>query len=185
MRISNTTSWIRCWRGRRKRWTWHRRACPHKAWGRLRSSSCKSTVRQHAGTSADSANTDHHRRKRSPERTTAGGWMIRDSQGRRLQSKHGRHCFAQAWQRRLQGTSETQTEPPPEGSTNSTELLFCRSRHPKELSIRLPAAARKLTFRRLSGPLDVSRQQAGTMQQNMHRRSTGASTRPVLQGHWL
>lgn len=56
--------------------------------------------------------------------TTAGGWMIRDSQGRRHHSKHGRVLFAQARQRLLQGTSETQTEPPPHGSTYSTELLF-------------------------------------------------------------
>ena len=58
-----------------------------------------------------------------------GGWTVRDSQGRRLHSKHGRALFAQAWQRSLQGTSETrraqtQTERLPRGSTYS--CYICR-----------------------------------------------------------
>jgi hypothetical protein len=81
---------------------------------------------QHAGTRRlrQPSNTDHHRRNRSPGRTTAGGWMIRDSQGRRHHSKHGRVLFAQARQTLLQGTSETPPEPPPPGSTHS--CYICR-----------------------------------------------------------
>ena len=64
--------------------------------------------------------------------TTAGGWMIRDSQGRRhhrFTANTEGALFAQAWQRPLQGTSETdETGPPPEhpppGSTYSRYI--CR-----------------------------------------------------------
>jgi hypothetical protein len=81
--------------------------------------------------------------------------MIRDSQGRRHHSKHGRVLFAQARQRLLQGTSETDTEP------SASRIYIQHSCYLQEstsegLAIRLPAAARKMTFRRLSGPL-VSR----------------------------
>ena len=160
-RVSSTTSWNRRWRASSKKGTLTRAcACAHKASGRLRSFSCKSTpIRRHTHAQT---NTDHHRRNRSPGRTTAGGWMIRDSQGRRHHSKHGRVLFAQARQTLLQGTSETPTEPPPPGSTNS--CYICREESTSDgLAIRLPAAARKMTFRRLSGPL-LSRQQAGTTQ---------------------
>jgi hypothetical protein len=58
------------------------------------------------------ANTDH-RRSRSPGTTTAAAGQIRDSQGSRHHSKHGRALFAQAWQRLLQGSSETVPQPPP------------------------------------------------------------------------
>ena len=59
-----------------------------KSSGRLRSFSCckssKSTpTRRHTRRLRQHRLTDHPRRNRSPGTTTAGGWMIRDSQGRR------------------------------------------------------------------------------------------------------
>jgi hypothetical protein len=47
-----------------------------------------------------------------------------------------------------------------------TASIFAEESTSEGLAIRLPAAARKMTFRRLSGPFDI---ETGTMQQNMHR----------------
>lgn len=119
-RVSSITRWIRRWRALRdlvEPGLVHSKPL-------VDSAVLAASRHQRAGTRADSANTDHHRRNRSPGRTTAGGRMIRDSQGRQHHSKHGRVLFAQARQTLLQGTSETPTEPPPPGSTHS--CYICR-----------------------------------------------------------
>ena len=132
----------------------------------------------------------HRPPSKEPESGDNNGWRLDDTRQPRtptsqIHSKHGRAFFAQAWQRPLQGTSETQTEPPPHGSTYSTELLFAgvdirRTCDPPAgcgTENDIPTAKR-------SSGLETPQERCSRIRYAQVIK-VQSCTRSVLQGHWL
>ena len=135
-RVPSTTSWTRCWRAPRGRL--NPGLCTQSLWSTPQFQ--LQVYTNNAGTRADSANLEHRPPLKDPEsgaqqRLAAG--MIRDSQGRRHHSKHGRALFAQAWQSRSRepvrlGLSLRLEDLHTVIQPQSTAAI-CRSLHPKDL----------------------------------------------------
>ena len=138
--VTSSTSWNRCWRGPRGiKGTLNQACqglCTKVLWltpqfQLLQIEQVYTNTQAHAQTPPTQT---HRPPSKEPESGDNNGWRLDDTRQPRtptsqIHSKHGRALFAQAWQRPLQGTSETDEtvfppEPPPPGSTYS--CYICR-----------------------------------------------------------